>query len=74
MKESTVNIVMKVLPFTVLAIAVMIGIACAPLLFIAMVNVLFPTAGIAYGFMEWFAVMMILLIIKFGLFVYEGIS
>lgn len=74
MKESTVDIVMKVLPFTVLAIAVLIGIACTPLLFIAMVNALFPTAGIACGFMEWCAVMMILLIIKFGLFVYEGVS
>ena len=65
MKESTVDIVMKVLPFTVLAIATLIGIACTPLLFIAMVNVLFPTAGIAYGLTEWCAVMVLLLIIKF---------
>lgn len=65
MKESTINIVMKALPFTVLAIAVLIGIACTPLLLIAMVNLLFPTAGIAYGFTEWCAVVVILLILKF---------
>lgn len=65
MKESTVNFVLKALPFTMLVISVLIGIVCAPLLLIAMVNLLFPTACIAYGFVEWCAVVVILLILKF---------
>lgn len=65
MKENTVNFVLKALPFTMLVIAVLIGIVCAPLLLIAMVNLLFPTATIAYGFTEWCAVLILLLILKF---------
>lgn len=64
MKEVMVNRIMKVLPFIIAVLSVVIGVTITPLLVIAMINILFESA-VAYGFKEWCAVLVLLLILKF---------